>query len=248
MTWEIEICNQCKWEIPKGAKKCMHCGTNIALEKQKKGCTVGCLVVLVFIILIAIISSLSRSISDYGDTGNYAELNDSPSPAIDNPLWSVDITSWAVETQTKSILDDVDAAVKAGNELGKVSGIEAMIAKFGNFEVTARNGDDFATDNTNGKIEIIVNADANNCNNAKDIVFAIMKSIFTSKHARSVSRVKVNIPYYLKVSLGSQHSWLKWTDLSAEGFIDAVQGHGKEEVEEGRLDQRTFWRYLSSCY
>ena len=141
----------------------MHCGTNIALEKQKKGCTVGCLVVLVFIILIAIISSLSRSISDHGDIGNYAELNDSPSPAIGSPLWSVD-ASWAVETQTKSILDDVDAAVKAGNELGKVSGIEAMIAKFGNFEVTARIWDDFATDNTNGKIEIIVNADANNCN------------------------------------------------------------------------------------
>ena len=263
MTWEIEICNQCKWEIPKGAKKCMHCGTNISFEKWRRGAMMGCLAIVGFIVLIVLIWSLSNSKNsnhyntrdyDYSVSKNNSDNSSatgsesSLATSIDANLWNADISSWTIEKQTESILNNVESAVKEGNKLWKVSGIEAIVAKFWHFEVTARDWDNFATDNTKRKIEIIVNADADSCSNAKDIVFAIMKSIYTSKHSKSVSRIKVNIPYYIKVSLGSQHSWLKWEDLWTNTFIDSVQGHGREEIEKWKLDQITFWKYLSSCH
>lgn len=216
MTEKKQICTQCKWEIPKGAKKCMHCGTNLALEKNKKGCMFGCLTIMAVGILAAMINSLSNSWGSKSISYNDSQY-----------------------LPAHTSVENIEMAIKNSENKEKIDAIEGIVKEIWNFEVSTWDWNDFATNKTK-QVEVIVNADANSCLEARDIVYAIMRGVYSSKNKNSIARIKVNIPYYIKVSLWANNAELQRKDISSSDLFTTIQGFWTEEKEKWSLKKNDF--------
>lgn len=136
-------------------------------------------------------------------------------------------------------VEKIEIAIKNSENKEKIDAIEGIVKEIWNFEVSTWDWDDFATNQTK-QVEVIVNADANSCLEARDIVYAIMRGIYSSKYKDSIARIKVNIPFYIKVSLWAKNSKFKRKDISSSDLFTTIQEFWTEENEKWSLQKMTF--------
>lgn len=127
----------------------------------------------------------------------------------------------------------------------RIDRIESAIRSTGNYEVTVwtANGD-YATSQTGPPYQVFVNtssAQIQDCFDAKNKLFNIMKSIYSDESlSRDVERVKFTAWGEIKASLGSADVGFDWNSTGPSNFWKIMHEYSGYEDETGALNRRTY--------
>jgi hypothetical protein len=100
--------------------------------------------------------------------------------------------------------------------------------------------------------EVIVNAQATDCSDAKATLFQLMRSLYADATVRPhVRRVLVSSPGYLSASLGSRDGYgiaeEAWQSTGPSNFFATLRRAGSADIDGVPLGERTWARGISGC-
>lgn len=230
------ICPKCKGTVmipidtPKGQKLASEYInnpniSNISLPEKKsnsvRNVLIGVVVGTLLILALAIsIAMDDASNNNSNNTQNIAKQNE---PAIQNNL--------PTEPQAR---------------------IGAIIKSVGNYEVTLYDSkENLVTAKTLPPYEVIINAGngkISDCKYAKNVVFDIMKKLYTDSAVKDkISRVRFTSWGHLSVSVGGEDgAKTDWNSSGPTNFWTVIMKYKPYEDETGKLNQRTWGKEIAN--